>query len=214
MSKERFHSRLKESFFPRLRAAGFTGSGQNFRRVRGDVIHAINIQGDKYGDGCAVNLGIHLRFLPVTWSDSLPDFSKFKEIDCEFRKRLSPEDGTDNWWKYETVDISPEESADSLAEAYFAYGAPFFENYSSSPAILSVLNAVDFTHDITAFPLGQKTRARAALTAARMYAHAGDRAACRRFATIGLAHLGKVSSLKDELEYLAKEGTSPRTAPV
>ena len=52
-----FFDVLKSEFAPKLRELGFSGSGQHFRRVRGEIINAINIQGNKYGNSCAVNWG-------------------------------------------------------------------------------------------------------------------------------------------------------------
>ena len=56
-AKAVFFDVLKSEFAPKLRELGFSGSGQHFRRVRGEIINAINIQGNKYGNSCAVNWG-------------------------------------------------------------------------------------------------------------------------------------------------------------
>jgi hypothetical protein len=98
-AKEVFFDILKTEFAPKLRKLEFIGSGQNFRRVRGQIINVINVQGNKYGGSCAVNLGLHLTFLQVCWSSALPDVHKVKETDCEFRTRLAPGGKSDYWWK-------------------------------------------------------------------------------------------------------------------
>ena len=96
--KKAFYKQLREDFYPNLRECGFKGSGQHFRRVNGDVIHAINIQNNKYGGSCCLNLGIHLSFLPIAWpKDQMPDLGKIKEIDCIFRRRLAPTGKSDFW---------------------------------------------------------------------------------------------------------------------
>ena len=119
IAKEIFFNILKEEFAPRLRNIGFKGSGQNFRRLNGEIINTINIQGHKYGGSCAVNLGLHLSFLPVNWSDQLPDVKTIKEVDCEFRKRLAPKNKGDYWWKYTGLIDSTEKKARHLIETYF-----------------------------------------------------------------------------------------------
>lgn len=203
MSKDRFYARLKESFTPRLRAAGFVGSGQNFRRIRGEAIHAVNLQGERHGGGCAVNLGIHFTFMPLGWCEDLPNVKTIKEVDCEFRERLSANPEVDHWWTYGDAFITPEESADSLEQAFFGAGEAYFQNYGSVPAILTAFDSMDFTEKWTAPFLGRMTRVRAALAAARVYEHLGRRCACRCFAEIGLRHLERGTGLRKELERLA-----------
>ena len=65
-AKKEFYSYLKNEFGPQHREIGFKGSGSHFRRVNDEVIHCINIQGNKHGGSCAVNLGLHLTFLPIS----------------------------------------------------------------------------------------------------------------------------------------------------
>jgi hypothetical protein len=52
---ERFYNLLKRDFFPLLRADGFKRSGNTCRRVKGDRIDVINVQGSRYGGKCCVN---------------------------------------------------------------------------------------------------------------------------------------------------------------
>ena len=101
-SKEIFYNQLKEEFIPLLRDSGFTGSGQHFRRIKGEVVNAINIQNNKYGGSCCVNLGLHFTFLPACWDGmKILEPKKIKEVDCEFRTRLSPKGKSDYWWKFD-----------------------------------------------------------------------------------------------------------------
>jgi Domain of unknown function (DUF4304) len=202
MSKERFFAHLKAKFSPRLRAAGFNGSGQNFRRVRGEVIHAISIQGNKYGESCALNLGIHIAFLPITWDGQLPDLGTIEETSCEFRKRLAKGADTECWWKYSDVLTSPEESAASLIETFFAEGEPYFERFSSVQTILSALE-FDVLEKNLPPAIGRSTPVKYALTAARIHAHLGHGEACRRAAALGLTRIGKAEALRTELEALS-----------
>jgi len=108
MSKKQiFYEILKNEFSPKLREVGYQGSGQNFRRVSNETINVVNIQISKYGGSCAVNLGLHFAFLPLNWSAELPVGKKIKEVDCEFRMRLSPKVNHDYWWEYDGLLSSP-----------------------------------------------------------------------------------------------------------
>ena len=89
-----FHAVLKSEFGPKLRELGFKGSGQNYRRLIGDVIHAINIQGNRWGGSCTVNLGIHVTFLPDTLN-KMRDPATFNAINCEFHRRIADDSTSD-----------------------------------------------------------------------------------------------------------------------
>lgn len=85
---------LRQELVPRLRELGFKGSGKNFRRVCGETINAINVQGSSTGTRFYVNLGLHFTFLPAGYGVELLPADKIKEIDCEFRWRLDPQDNS------------------------------------------------------------------------------------------------------------------------
>jgi hypothetical protein len=70
-----------------LRAAGFKGSGQTFRRVEDEWVVVVNVQGSKWGDAFFVNLAAHPVVIP-TINDDPVDIKKLKEYDCLFRTRV------------------------------------------------------------------------------------------------------------------------------
>jgi hypothetical protein len=72
---------------PRLRALGFTGSGQYYRKVAGEWVVVVNLQGSKWGDKFFVNLAAHPVLIP-TINDDPVDPKKIKEYDCLFRTRV------------------------------------------------------------------------------------------------------------------------------
>lgn len=202
-SKERFLAHLKVDFFPRLRAAGFSGSGQNFRRLRGEVIQTLNLQGNRHGDSCTVNVGVHPTFLPVHFTGELPDPKKLEEVHCEFRRRLAPAASGDRWWSYDGPP-SPEASAATLIECFSTEGEAHFARLASIDAILAALDGEILARSEFVPALGI-TRARGALAAARIYAHRGDRATSRRMAAFGLAHLGPATALQPAFEALLRD---------
>lgn len=205
--QERFYAVLKSEFFPKLRAAGFKGSGQNFCRVIGEVIHAINIQGNRWGGSCIVNLGAHVSYLPAMGGKPVGAW-KYKVIDCEFNGRIvDPSSG--DWWQYGSSSAVAESSARSLVTTYFAEAEPKFSHYSTVASFLAametkangaahqlpILGTVDFG------PLP----ARAALAAARIHRHEGNVSEARRFARMGLEGIAGDAgiALRPELEALA-----------
>lgn len=206
MSRERFIEILKDEFAPKLREVGFSGSSLNFRRVDNDVIHAINIQGNKWGGSCAVNLGIHLTFLPMAGRPDLkPDIKTMKEVDCAFRRRLSPDGKADHWWKYDGDGWlgSPERSAQSLVDIFFKVGEPYFQKHSTVEAIIAGLDYEAIVAGRHEGILRGTTTLYAALLAARIHKHLGNVEAAQRFARLGLQKLGGAFTLKPELEELA-----------
>lgn len=203
MSKAQFATQLKTSFHPRLRAAGFVGSGQHFCRVRGDVLQAISLQGNRHGGSCAVNLGIHLAFLPMVSGDA-PGAHGIQEIECEFRRRLAPPGRSDSWWSYGESVEETAESVAALSEMFFAVAEPWFERFSTVAAIAAVLDHARLSSGKLSPELGCLASVRAALTGARIHAFLGHTDESRRLAMWGLTKLGRVSALREDLEKLAQ----------
>jgi hypothetical protein len=199
-----FASQLKELFGPALRSAGFKGSGVHFRRINGEVINAIWIQGSRDGTKCAVNLGLHLTFLPINWKDKLPDVAHIKATDCEFRDRLTPPGVEDYWWEYGTVVNQPPQSAAHLYATYFEFGEPRFRSYDTVEAIADMFTLDQLRAGNLNGGFGGFTVPRAALSMARIRAHLGQTQRAADFARIGLEKLGNASGLKAELERLAQ----------
>jgi hypothetical protein len=202
---ERFHQLLKRDFFPLVRADGFKGSGTTFRRVKGDRLDIINVQGSRYGGECCVNLAAHFSFLPSMGGGQVTDPQKFKENDCTFRSRLR-EAREDHWWDYGTTDAEAETSAASLVELYKRRGALFFEKFEPFPAAFDRVTPAQLdAGDLTMMPAAM-TQVYAALTMARVMKHLGRYERCREFAIVGLRHLGTAVALRPELEQLRHVG--------
>nr|WP_091656676.1 DUF4304 domain-containing protein [Massilia sp. PDC64] len=71
-----------------IRTLGFKGRGQNFRRVEGEYIFIINIQGSRSGEVFYINLGAQPTFIPAECDASL---STLKEYECVMRRRVGNE---------------------------------------------------------------------------------------------------------------------------
>ena len=199
-TKKVFYDVLKEEFAPRLRDIGFKGSGQNFYRTKGEVINIINIQPNKYGGSCAVNLGLHLSFLPAVSESELPDIKNIKEYECEFRMRLAPRNKTDYWWKYGGLLNSPTKNARHLIETYFKYGEPHFKEYDDVEKIASMLTLDDIEKNDNIKVFGGIVRQRGALAMARIHKHIGKVTEAKEFAQAGLNNIGRAVALRSAFE--------------
>jgi hypothetical protein len=205
-AKRVFFDVLKAEFAPRLRALGFNGSGHHFRRVTGEIVNAINIQGNRYGHSCAVNLGLHLTFLPIASCGDLPEARSVREIDCEFRTRLSPDMSGDYWWKYGGLLHSPSKNARHLIETYFGHSEPLFQRYDSVEKIAAMISIDDIKKQGFASAFDEITVVGAALAMARVHRHLGNAVLSRDFAAMGLQNLGRATALKDAFEELLSSG--------
>jgi hypothetical protein len=213
-TKELFFNCLKTEFAPKLRSLGFTGSGQHFRRIRNEIIHTVNVQVNKYGGSCCVNLGLHLTFLPVAGGTQLADPKKLKATGCEFRWRLTPPDFTDYWWGYEENELAhlpfrmeggkghgPVEKAQHLIEIYETYGEPQFQAVMTIEAVADLFKPEDIeTVGKRLSPLYGYTATRGALTMTRIHIYLGNVELARQFAEVGLRNIGKAKALRPEFE--------------
>ena len=199
-NKDDFLLVLKEEFAPRLREVGFKGSGHNFKRINDDIINIVNIQVSKYGGSYAVNLGLHLSFLPVCWSTEIPDLKKLKESDCEFRTRLTPKLNYDYWWKYEGMLCNPAKNARHLIETYFKHGEESFQSFGKLDDFIEIFTIERIKKDKYSGSFKDKNLVRGALTMARIYEHLEQIENAKIFAKIGYENIGKATLLKPEFE--------------
>ena len=125
MKRESFLRLLAERFYPVLRKEGFQGSGTTLRRIRGPVVHVVNIQGSSSASGFYVNLGAHLMFLP-TEGGAVPVADSLEEEECAFRDRIVPS-SREGRWPYRRTWVKP------LLRQWQVQGRAFFARYSSFP---------------------------------------------------------------------------------
>ncbi len=205
--KKRFYEQVKQEFAPLLRKEGFNGSGQNFRRINAEVLHTVNLQNNKYGGSCCVNLGLHFSFLPVCWNSAkMPDPKKIKEQDSEFRWRMAPPGKTDYWWKFKGNGLlgNSQKAVAHLCDTYAAVGRAYFDRFNSLESIQNELSIEKVTGtELIDVAGGAITPVRAALTMARIHRHLGNTELQHQYAEAGLQVINRASSLKHDLERLA-----------
>jgi hypothetical protein len=204
--RERFCGALKQTLVPILRAEGFQGSGSKFRRLKGEVIHVLNLQGSpkpwEAGTFC-VNLGVHLTFLP-TMTGALANPKKIAEIDCEFWTRLAPKGETDHWWSYGSSDEETALAARDLVKTYQNEGTAYFEHYGSFPGPFAAITPEQLEGEEDSILPGWRSLVRSALALGRINVHLGRVDLAKSFAKLGLANLGPATSLKKPLQSILK----------
>jgi len=202
LARTRFNARLSETLDPMLHKFGFTGSGKHFRRQIGEILHCVTVQGHSRGGRSTINLGIHPVFLPGL-EDTPVDPETILEVDCEFRNMLHPSMRGDHWWDYQTLFSRPERQALDMVKTFRKAGEPFLKSFSDVDAILEDLpfrrlqaNRVDNCRLGLA---GYCTRGRGCLTIARIHTYRGNHDQARRFAALGLEHVGSQTPIAESL---------------
>lgn len=194
-------SSIKDHLSPVLRGDGFTGSGRTFRRISGDLIHVVQVQGSRYGDEFAVNLGIQPRSIPDADGNSL-DATRIKVELCEFRRRLS-ESGSDQWWKHGESKESMDAAVREAASVYTTIGRGLFSELSGPQSPLHNVTPAQFEAGQYDFSGFGSTKVRTARALALMRQSVGNLADTRAFARIALTNLGGADALRAELEALS-----------
>jgi hypothetical protein len=197
----RLESSIKDHLSPVLRSDGFFGSGRTFRRLSGDFIHVVNVQGSRYGGSFAVNLGIQPRCIPDALGNS-PDAAKITEVLCEFRRRLS-ETTCDQWWEHEGSKESMDAAVRAAASVYTTAGRRLFCELSGPESPLHKVTPAQFEAGHYSFSGFSSTKVRMARSLALMRQSAGDLADASGFARLALANLGVWQAFRAELEALS-----------
>lgn len=209
---ERFGRLLKRDLLPLVHAQGFTACAGVFRRVSGERIDIVSLQGSRSGRRCCVNLGVHYSFLPASGraGGAEADTSKLRQYDCIFRERLHDAGESDHWWTYGSDGAAAEASVASLVDLYGRRAHLFFERFEPFPEVFEELTPARLeTGGFALLPVSP-TPAHAALTMARLMEHIGRPDRCREFAEAGLQCLGSATRLRPELERLMDIGQTPR----
>ena len=154
---------------PSLRALGFRGSGQNYRKHEGDFIFVINFQGSRWGDNFYVNLGAQPIFIPA---EGDADLAKVKEYQCVLRRRVG------NEWPWQISD----QLFASLETEIAAVQTVFFGNAQTLRSAL----ASDSPDELLRKFSSGTTKARATLHLARAAAHLGHLETARKLVDLGL----------------------------
>jgi hypothetical protein len=204
----RLEPSIREHLGPVLKNDGFSGSGRTYRRISGDLIHVVQVQGSRYGKRFAINLGLQPRSIPDVIGNP-PDAAKIKEELCEFRRRLSEGKG-DQWWDHSGSKESMEAAVRAAASVYATIGRKLFSEHSGPDSPLYKVTPAQFEAGQYSFSGFGSTRVRMARALALMRQAAGNLVDAAAFARIALAELGAASALRAELEALCR---APEAVP-
>jgi hypothetical protein len=173
---------------PKLRAQGYRGSGQNFRKTDGDFVCVVNFQGSSRGDRFYVNLGAQPFFIPTEGNAELNP-KTVKEYECIFRRRVGKE-----WqWEMNESDRARLEKELNAAQSEFFVHAQTLRTALRDDEPESLLENFCFF----------STKARAALHLARGSLALGDYEKAEILAIRGLELAGEGAYiLRDELNAL------------
>jgi len=169
---------------PELRALGFRGSRQTFRKRLDDVFCVVNFQGSRSGQHFFVNLAAQPTFIPA---EGGADPAAAKEYECILRNRVG------GFWLW----AMPDADFNAFKAGVLAAQDAFFEKARSlSRAVLA--DPVDlllrtFTGPVT-------TEARIALHLARAALVLRDPRKAEALARRGLELAGDARTLRAELE--------------
>ncbi len=191
---------LKNIFASAIRAEGFKGSGRNFRRINGNLIHVINVQGSQYNRSFAVNLGVHLTLLPDSIG-RVVNPKKITEPSCELRRRMSKTD-VDHWWSFENNLESIQAAVFDATKVYETHGKQYFECLGNYPQDFAQFDVMNLKSDKSSLCGFSNTEAILALIFARIRQHEGRKADATAFAKYGLEILGQASALKRTFEMM------------
>ena len=201
-SMPRLESSIKDHLSPVLKSDGFFGSGRTFRRISGDLIHVVQVQGSRYGGKFAVNLGIQPVAIPDVAGNS-PDAKKIKPEHCEFRRRLS-EANSDQWWDHAESKESMDAAVRAVASIYATIGRRLFADMSGPESPLHKITPAQFESGEYGFSGFGSTKVRMARSLALMRQSLGNLTDAGAFARIALASLGSAQALRVELEELCR----------
>jgi len=104
----------------------------SYRVKRKVCIHTVDVQYDRFREYFCVNMGVHFRFLPLTFNEELPTPHKTQTSMCMFNHRLSP-DGGDHWWEVTNARDATLESVRDVIRVFDETGLAFFETYGVLP---------------------------------------------------------------------------------
>ncbi|HEY6094727.1 MAG TPA: DUF4304 domain-containing protein [Gallionellaceae bacterium] len=177
---------------PFIRALGFRGSGQNYRKAEGDFIFVINFQGSRWGENFYINLGAQPVFIPAEGDANL---DKLKEYECMLRRRVGTE------WPWEMSDGL----FASLKEELLSAQAEFFGRAQTLRSALAIYSPDELLRKFSA----GTTEARATLHLARAATKLGHMETARKLVDRGLELAGdRATILQAELtRVLEQSGT-------
>ncbi|WP_161601557.1 DUF4304 domain-containing protein [Paenibacillus luteus] len=189
---KKFKQLLKETFEQELIKHGFNGTGGRYRTKPNDhFIYTVNIQADKYGGCCCVELGVFIDFIPNTLGVHVP-LNKVSSYDCDFRWRLSDLEVEDLWWSYGETEIEALENIGHMTKTFLEYGLRYYGYFIHFPESLTSISIEDIEQsNKNVNRLGElPTNIRLALVISRVHLHVNNNEQAISFAIWAISQIG------------------------
>jgi len=193
-SSQNLPKAIRTEFAPALRADGFSGSRQRFRRVLEGQVQVVEFQGHRGGGSFAVNLGLQPLNIPANLG-GVVDPTKVIEPGCFLRTRMT-ESGADQWWPHDGSLTSMKKSVRQACLVYEQFGRVQLNNMGGTESPLNIITPDDFLNSNYDFFGFGTTRTRIAWGLAHMRKAEGKLDAAKAFAEIALANI-KISSARN-----------------
>ncbi|MBC8059049.1 MAG: DUF4304 domain-containing protein [Clostridiaceae bacterium] len=195
MKAAEFKKLMKNYFAPTLRKYGFKGSGFNYiKATENHYIYTVQIQSDKYGEGCWIELGVTTDFLPDTLGYTINP-KKVSPLDCEFRKRLDPTIN-DSMWLFGETEDKAKQSIVEMAHEFEQTGLVYFKQFVDFPSPLSLITIEDIINESPVLKhLESPLDLRLAMTVARVHTFLGNKRDAIKFCDWGLNNIGRATGL-------------------
>lgn len=146
--KPRLEPAIRHHFAPLLRAEGFTGSGHTYRRLVGQWIHVVNVQGSLYGGEFAVNLAIQPISVNDT-NDNPPNPKTITEEICVFRRRMAESPAAAHqWWPHDRTEEGMALAVRRAAAVYDKVGRRLLERATSEHSDLNCVSPEAYARGI------------------------------------------------------------------
>lgn len=177
-------NQIEEALYSALSDAGFVQGENGWTRVRDQFIDCVDVQVRSDNAACCVNLGEHLRFLPVAGGSEPVNINGMSSIDCEIKSRLAPEGKTEYWWE-----LGGDDALD-VVECFHDRGEGFFRRFTNLPKPFSDIAMSEIDNDETLDLLSTMTKVRRILLIARVYDHLNDADNATAWAEFGKQNAG------------------------
>jgi hypothetical protein len=151
ISATEFKRHISKTLSEHLRGLGFKGTGFNYSLGTEDFVFTIGIQASRYGGQCCAELGIQPREID-RFGEHVIDFKKLKYSNCEFRTRLSRNNGAGQWWKYSDSEESNIQIAKDLCHIIDRDISPIVALFRSEPYVLDRIEIGDLDNIFKSMP--------------------------------------------------------------
>jgi hypothetical protein len=137
-----FKKHISKTLAGHLKTIGFKGSGFNYLLDSDNFIFTFGIQASQYGGQCCAEFGIQPKEID-SFGERKIDLKKLKYNNCEFRKRLSKKNDTDEWWKYSDDEQNNVQIANEIFEMVQKDILPIINLFKSEPYVLDRIEVED-----------------------------------------------------------------------